>query len=96
MRAVKGSPGHFPKERDIGNRKALAWAKGRSLGNRLRSNRRVGAGEKCLPVGGRVRKLRAVEDQSASIPEERKSELAVDSVRNYLGCDNFEEFDLED
>ena len=27
-------------------------------------------GEKYLPVGGRVRKLRAVEDQSAPIPEE--------------------------
>jgi hypothetical protein len=33
------------------------------------------AGEKCLPVGGRVKKLRAVEDQSASIPEEITSEL---------------------
>jgi hypothetical protein len=33
------------------------------------------AGEKYLPVGGRVRKLRAVEDQSAPIPEEIKSEL---------------------
>jgi hypothetical protein len=32
------------------------------------------AGEKYLPVGGRVRKLRAVEDQSASIPEEITSE----------------------
>ena len=28
-----------------------------------------------VPVGGRVKKLRAVEDQSAPIPEERKSEL---------------------
>ena len=28
-----------------------------------------------VPVGGRVRKSRAVEDQSASIPEERTSEL---------------------
>jgi len=28
-----------------------------------------------VPVGGRVRKLRAVEDQSASIPEETTSEL---------------------
>ena len=33
------------------------------------------AGEKYLPVGGRVRKLRAVEDQSAPIPEEITSEL---------------------
>ena len=33
------------------------------------------AGEKCLPVGGRVKKLRAVEDQSAPIPEEITSEL---------------------
>ena len=28
-----------------------------------------------VPVGGRVRRLRAVEDQSAPIPEERTSEL---------------------
>jgi hypothetical protein len=28
-----------------------------------------------VPVGGRVRKLRAVEDQSVSIPEEITSEL---------------------
>jgi hypothetical protein len=28
-----------------------------------------------VPVGGRVRKLRAVEDQSAPIPEERTSKL---------------------
>jgi hypothetical protein len=28
-----------------------------------------------VPVGGRVRKLRAVDDQSASIPEEIASEL---------------------
>ena len=34
-----------------------------------------GAGEKYLPVGGRVRKLRAVEDQSAPIPGEIASDL---------------------
>ena len=28
-----------------------------------------------VPVGGRVKKLRAVEDQSAPIPEEKTSEL---------------------
>jgi len=33
------------------------------------------AGEKYLPVGGWVRKLREVEDQSAPIPEERMSKL---------------------
>jgi hypothetical protein len=32
-------------------------------------------GEKYLPVDGRVRKLRAVEDQSAPIPRERTSKL---------------------
>ena len=32
-------------------------------------------GEKYLPVGGRVRKLRAVEDQSAPIPEDITSKL---------------------
>ena len=32
-------------------------------------------GEKYLPSGGWVRKLRAVEDQSAPIPEERMSKL---------------------
>jgi hypothetical protein len=30
-----------------------------------------------VPVGGRVRKLRAVEDQSAPIPEETTSELGT-------------------
>jgi hypothetical protein len=33
------------------------------------------AGEKYMPVGGRVKKLRAVEDQSDSIPKERTSKL---------------------
>ena len=33
------------------------------------------AGEEYLPVGGRVKKLRAVEDQSAPIPEKTTSEL---------------------
>ncbi len=33
------------------------------------------AGEKYLPVGGRVRRLRAVEDQSAAIPKEISSKL---------------------
>ena len=39
------------------------------------------AGEKYLPVGGRVRRLRAVEDQSAPIPEKTTSELgrSIDS-----------------
>ena len=32
-----------------------------------------------VPVGGRVRKLRAVEDQSASILGERKSDLGRES-----------------
>ena len=41
------------------------------------------AGEKYLPVGGRVRKSRVMEDQSAPIPEERTSELGgnMDYVR---------------
>jgi len=30
-----------------------------------------------VPVGGRVRKLRAVEDQSVPIPEETTSELGM-------------------
>jgi hypothetical protein len=34
-----------------------------------------GAGEKYLPVGGRVRRLRAVEDQSAPIPERGRASL---------------------
>jgi hypothetical protein len=33
------------------------------------------AGEKCLPVGGRVRKLHVVIDQIAPIPEELTSAL---------------------
>jgi len=43
------------------------------------------AGEKYLPVGGRVRKLRAVEDQSAPIPEEITSERGG-IVPATLGC----------
>ena len=41
------------------------------------------AGEKYLPVGGRVRRTRAVEDQSAPIPKERSSKLggSIDIVR---------------
>jgi len=33
------------------------------------------AGEKYLPVGGRVRKLRAVGDQSAPVPERKRASL---------------------
>src|SRR6185295_4788878 len=41
-------------------------------------------GKKCLPVGGRVRTLRAVEDQSAPLPEETTSELGRSM---YIGGD---------
>ncbi len=36
-----------------------------------------------VPVGGRVRKLRAVEDQSAPIPEERTSKLGGSILETY-------------
>ena len=54
--------------RNARSRKTLAWANGTS---RETDCEAIGgrAGEKCLPLGGRVRKSRAVEDQSASIPE---------------------------
>jgi hypothetical protein len=45
------------------------------LGKSIAKQSEGRAGEKYLPVGGRVRKSRAVEDQSASIPEEVTSEL---------------------
>ena len=44
---------------------------GKSIAKQLEGR----AGEKYLPVGGRVRKLRAVEDQSAPIPGEIMSKL---------------------
>jgi hypothetical protein len=37
-----------------------------------------------VPVGGRVRKLHAVEDQSAPIPEEITSELGGTIILAYL------------
>jgi hypothetical protein len=39
------------------------------LGKSIAKQSEGRVGEKCLPVGVRVRKLRAVEDQSAPIPE---------------------------
>ena len=43
-------------------------------GNSIAKQSEGRAGEKYLPLGGRVRKPRAVEDQSAPIPEERTKE----------------------
>jgi len=37
-----------------------------------------------VPVGGRVKKLRAVEDQSAPIPEEITSELGRGRLANFF------------
>ena len=59
MRAVKGDLGHS-LERDVKRSGRL------SLGLMARLG---------VPVGGRVRKPRAVEDQSAPIPRERTSKL---------------------
>ena len=59
MRAVKGSLGHSFQERHKKTGRP-------SLGLLARLG---------VPVGGRVRTLRAVEDQSALIPEETTSEL---------------------
>jgi hypothetical protein len=61
MRAVKGSLGHSPKFK-------VGKIERPSLGLRARLG---------VPVGGRVRKSRAVEDQSAPIPEETTSELGM-------------------
>ena len=52
-----------------------------SLGQMARPGRSIakqsegGAGEKCLPMGERVRTLRAVEDESAPIPERERASL---------------------
>jgi hypothetical protein len=52
-----------------------------SLGLMVRPGRSIAkqsegrAGEKYLPAGGRVRKLRAVEDQSGPIPERSRASL---------------------
>ena len=51
------------------------------LGRSIAKQSEGRAGEKYLPVGGRVRKLRAVEDQSAPIPEEITSKLGGISTR---------------
>ncbi|MDN5943072.1 MAG: hypothetical protein L0H94_14420, partial [Nitrospira sp.] len=44
------------------------------LGKSIAKQSEGRAGEKYLPVGGRVRTLRALEDQPAPIPEKRTSE----------------------
>ena len=69
MRAVKDSLGHSLRREGVREDwKALAGlmaCPGESIAKQSEGR----AGEKCLPVGGRVRKLRAVEDQSAPIRE---------------------------
>ena len=45
------------------------------LGKSIEKQSEGRAGEKYLPVGGRVKKLRAVEDQSAPIPERGRASV---------------------
>jgi len=74
MRAVEGSLGHSPQERyrEVGRPSPGLMARpGKSIAKQSEGR----AGEKYLPVGGRVRKLRAGEDQSAPISEAITSEL---------------------
>jgi hypothetical protein len=56
------------------------------LGKSIAKQSEGRAGEKYLPVGGRVRKLCAVEDQSAPIPEEIASELVETIVFMVARC----------
>jgi hypothetical protein len=70
MRAVKGDLGHS-LERDVKRSGRL------SLGLMARLG---------VPVGGRVRKPRAVEDQSAPIPEERTSKLGKVNLWSLLAA----------
>ena len=72
MRAVKGSLGHSPNERERGW-KALARAKGTS--QEIDCEAIGGQGGWKMSARGWVRKLRAVGDQSGSIPGEITSEL---------------------
>ena len=74
LRAVKGSLGHSFNEGYCGfGRPApgLMARRGKSIAKQSEGR----AGEKYLPVGARVRKPRAVEDQSAPIPREITSKL---------------------
>ena len=74
MRAVEGSLGHSPQERyrEVGRPSPWLMARpGKSIAKQSEGR----AGEKYLPVGGRVRKLRAVEDQSAPILREKRASL---------------------
>jgi hypothetical protein len=57
-----------------GNRKPSPGLMAR-LGKSIAKQSEGRAGKKYLPVGGRVRKLRAVEDQSVSVPEEITGKL---------------------
>ena len=73
MRAVKGSLGHSLERRfrALEPSPGLLARPGKSIAKQSEGR----AGEKYLPVGGRVRKPRAVEDQSAPIPREITSKL---------------------
>ena len=73
MRAVKGSFVHS-LNRGLASWKVFARVNG-TAGKSIAKQSEGRAGEKYLPVGGRVRKSRAVEDHSAPIPEERTSKL---------------------
>jgi hypothetical protein len=73
MRAVEGSLGHsLWRWRRVGRPSPGLMARhGKSIAKQSEGR----AGEKYLPVGGRVRTLRAVEDQLDPIPEETTSKL---------------------
>ena len=67
MRAVEGNLGHSLEEgynESNGPSPGLMARSGKSIAKQSEGR----AGEKYLPVDGRVRKLRAVEDQSAPHP----------------------------
>ena len=91
MRAVKGSLGHSPKGKEVQRIRRPSLGLMARLGKSIAKQSEGRVGEKCLPVGGRVKKLRAVEDQSASIPKETTSALGRNmwiggdkTVRNHI------------
>jgi hypothetical protein len=74
MRAVEGNLGHSLEEgynESNGPSPGLRARPGKSIAKQSEGR----AAEKYLPVDGRLRKLRAVEDRSAPIPEEITSKL---------------------
>ncbi len=99
MRAVKGNLGHSPWGEVWGNDKKIRDGLIVFCARATRGLRRPSLGLMArlgVPVGGRVRRLRAVEDQSAPIPREKTSKLgghvyrSMRAGKSSLGCSSKE------